>query len=142
MRCVQIPKHNKKAGDGIMRFMNGICLITENVQKLAAFYEKILQTKADDMNDVHVNIGVEGGSITIYAKSAAENDMGFSFDQYNGTGMVKFSFAVGDVDAEYERLKSLNLDIAFVAVPTTYPWGARSMHFRDIDGNIVCFGNF
>lgn len=125
-----------------MRFMNGICLITENVRKLSEFYEKVLQTKIDDMNDIHVEIGVEGGGVTIYSKSAAENDMGFNFVKYHGTGMVKFAFGVDDVDAEYERLKLLDLDIEFIAIPTTYPWGSRSMHFRDLDGNIVCFGNW
>lgn len=123
-----------------MKFANGICLITEDVRKLAEFYQKVLQTKID-INDVHIEIAVEGGGITIYSKSAAEKDMGFNFSKYHGTGMSKFSFYVENVDAEYERLKSLNMNIEFVAVPTTYPWGARSMHFRDLDGNIVCFVN-
>ena len=99
--------------------------------------------KADDMNDVHVELTVEGGGITIYSKAAAEKDMGFNFDKYHGTGMTKFGFSVKDTDAEYERLKALNLNIEFVAVPTTYSWGPASvMHFRDLDGNIVCFGNW
>lgn len=54
--------------------------------------------------------------------------------------MFTFGFNVENVDDEFERLKSLNMDIEFVAVPTTYPWGSRAMHFRDPDGNIVCFG--
>ena len=124
-----------------MKFMNGICLITEDVCKLAEFYQKVLQSETA-INDVHVVITVEGGSITIYSKSAAEKDMGFDFSKYHGTGMSSFSFGVEDVDAEYERLKSLHMNIEFIAVPTTYPWGSRSMHFRDSDGNIVCFGNF
>lgn len=128
--------------DGTMRFASGICLITQDVRKLAIFYEKVLQSKADDMNDIHVSIEVEGGGITIYSKTAAEKDMGFDFTKYHGTGMTKFSFGVDDVDKEYERLKSLKLDIEFVTEPTTYPWGARSMHFRDLDGNLVCFGNW
>lgn len=123
-----------------MKFAQGICLITEDVQKLAEFYQKVLQTKTD-INNIHVEIIVEGGGITIYSKSVAENDMGFNFNNYHGTGLVKFSFFVENVDAEYERLKSLNMNIEFVAVPTTYPWGARSMHFRDLDGNIICFVN-
>ncbi|NLT14469.1 MAG: VOC family protein [Clostridiales bacterium] len=123
-----------------MKFASGICLITEDVPELSAFYEKVLQTKTD-INDVHVEMTVEGGGITLYSKSAAEKDMGFDFTKYHGTGMTKFTFFVENVDAEYERLKSLNMNIEFVAVPTTYPWGARSMHFRDPDGNIVCFVN-
>lgn len=121
-----------------MKFMQGICLITEDVPKLAEFYQKVLKTKVD-INDIHVDIAVEGGGIVIYSKSAAENDMGFDFSKYHGTGMTKFSFMVEDVDAEYERLQSLEMNIEFVATPTTYPWGARSMHFRDLDGNLICF---
>ncbi|NLA87784.1 MAG: VOC family protein [Clostridiales bacterium] len=49
------------------------------------------------------------------------------------------SLITENVDAEYERLKSFHMNIEYVAVPTTYPWGARSMHFRDPDGNTVCF---
>ncbi len=125
-----------------MKFISGICLITVDVEKLAKFYLKVLQTETEtELNNIHVVITAEGGGITIYSKSAAERDMGFNFTRYHGTGMTKFSFLVEDVDAEYERLKSLNLNMEFVAVPTTYPWGARSMHFRDPDGNLVCFVN-
>ncbi len=46
-------------------------------------------------------------------------------------------YNVADVDAEYQRLKLLNVD--FVTIPTTWPWSARSVHFRDPDGNIICF---
>ncbi len=121
-----------------MKFVNGICLFTEDVRRLAEFYEKVLQTKTD-VNDIHVVISVEGGGITIYSKAAAEKDMGFSFEKYHGTGMTKFSFVVDDVDAEYERLRSLGIGIEFMAAPTTYPWGTRAMHFWDLDGNVVCF---
>lgn len=113
-----------------MKLMSGICLITKDVRKLAEFYQKVLQTETE-LNDIHVVIPAEGGGITIYSKSAAEQDMGFDFTRYHGTGMTKFSFLVDNVDAEYERLKALKLNIELIAVPTTYPWGARSMHFRD-----------
>ena len=46
-------------------------------------------------------------------------------------------FEMEDVDAEYERLKAL--DVEFVMLPTTHPWGARSFWFRDPDGNVVDF---
>jgi len=122
-----------------MKLIHGICLITENVRRLANFYEEVLQVKVDDINDTHVVITVGDGAITIYSKAAAINDMDFNFDKYCGTGLCKFSFNVEDVDAEYERLKLLNIEIDFVAKPTTYPWGSRAMHFRDPDGNIICF---
>jgi catechol 2,3-dioxygenase-like lactoylglutathione lyase family enzyme len=52
-------------------------------------------------------------------------------------GSFTTMFEVEDVDAEYERLKALNVE--FVMLPTTHPWGARSFWFRDPDGNIVDF---
>ena len=121
-----------------MRFANGICIITDDIRKLAEFYSKVLQVEVD-MNNVHVEVTVDGGGVTLYSKVAAIQDMGFNFDKYCGTGMCKISFLVDNVDEEYERLKSLNMNIEFVAVPTTYPWGSRAMHFRDPDGNIICF---
>jgi predicted enzyme related to lactoylglutathione lyase len=121
-----------------MKFLSGVCFITEDVAKLAEFYEKVLQIKAD-INDVHVQIPLDGGVITLYSRKAAEKDMGFDFSKYHGTGLTKISFNVKDVDAEYEKLKSLDVNIDFITLPTSYPWGARSMHFHDPDGNIVCF---
>jgi catechol 2,3-dioxygenase-like lactoylglutathione lyase family enzyme len=44
---------------------------------------------------------------------------------------------VEDVDEEYERLKSLNVE--FVKLPQNHPWGCRSLWFRDPDGNIIDF---
>ena len=124
----------------VMKFANGICLITDNVATLSEFYQTVLQI-AVEINSLHVVIAMEGGGITIYSKTAAEHDMGFHFDKYHGNGMCKFTILVEDVDAEYERLQALHMEIDFMAAPTTYPWGARSMHFRDPDGNIVCFVN-
>lgn len=123
-----------------MKFANGICVITENVRSLAEFYKKVLQVNID-INDVHVDINLKDGGITLYSKESAENDMSFDFSKYHGTGMVKITFFVEDVDYEFTRLKSLNMNIEFITQPTTYSWGARSMHFRDLDGNIICFVN-
>ena len=54
-----------------------------------------------------------------------------------GCGGFTMGFEVQDVDAEYDRLKTMGIE--FVIRPTTHPWGARSFWFRDPDGNIVDF---
>lgn len=118
-----------------MKF-NGICIITGNVPRLARFYEQILKT-ASEGDDIHTAIPMDGAALVIYSKAAAENDMKFDFGRYWGSGNFTISFTVDDVDLEYERLKALNVE--FVTSPKTYPWGARSVHFRDPDGNIVTF---
>jgi len=50
---------------------------------------------------------------------------------------VMLEFQVPEVDQEYARLKRLNLEIDWVMPPTTFPWGNRSIYFRDPEGNMV-----
>ncbi|MFI3327112.1 MAG: hypothetical protein R3Y35_13220 [Clostridia bacterium] len=71
-----------------MTFLNNICFITEDVRALAEFYCNIFGVQAE-INDVHVNIDFDGGGLTIYSKSAAEHDMGFNFEEYNGNDLQK-----------------------------------------------------
>ncbi len=118
-----------------MKF-TGISIITEDVKKLAAFYAEVLQTKAED-SDIHSVVETDGAGLVIYSKKAAETDMGFDFSRYWGSGNITLQFMVDDVDAEYERIKAM--DVEFVALPTTHPWGSRAMQFRDMDGNIITF---
>jgi predicted enzyme related to lactoylglutathione lyase len=117
-------------------FFSDVCLITEDVTTLTKFYEFILHVKAEG-DHVHAIIQTEGAGLAIYSKKAAESDMKFDFSRYWGSGNITLSFNVDDIDVEYERLKAF--DAEFVTIPTTYPWGVRSVHFRDPDGNIICF---
>ena len=47
-------------------------------------------------------------------------------------------FRVDNVDDRYEAIAEFLSD-AVVQVPTTMPWGNRSLLFRDPDGNLVNF---
>ncbi len=118
-----------------MKFTD-IGLITEDVPKLAGFYEALFRTKAEG-DAVHSYIQTDGAGIAVYAKQSAESDMNFDFSVYYGRGAFTLCYNVDDVDAEYERIKAMGAE--FVQPPATWPWGARSMHFRDPDGNIICF---
>jgi predicted enzyme related to lactoylglutathione lyase len=118
-----------------MKF-NGICILTENVPRLSEFYQKILNAKAVG-DEIHTEIVTQGCGLAIYAKSVAERDMKFDFSAHWGAGNVTLMFCVENVDEEYARLQPFIRD--FMTHPTTYPWGARSFHFRDPDGNIVDF---
>lgn len=117
-----------------MKF-TGICLITNNVPVLANFYTRVLGVKAEG-DDVHVDLYTEGATISIFSTEGMENMAPLSM-KGAGYGSVTIGFEVKDVDAEYERLKTL--DVQFVLLPTTHQWGNRSLWFRDPDGNIIDF---
>jgi uncharacterized glyoxalase superfamily protein PhnB len=52
---------------------------------------------------------------------------------------LMLEFEVADVDQEYARLKQSKLPIDWVMPPTTFPWGNRSIYFRDPEGNMINF---
>lgn len=112
----------------------GFGLITGDVKRLRDFYTRILGCAAEG-DDTHTEIQCEGCSFTLYDKGASITDMAFSYSETMGYGHTTISFCVKDVDFEYERLQLMG--VAFMTKPHTYPWGARSVHFRDPDGNIV-----
>jgi len=112
-----------------------ICIITNNVLDVAKFYETIFNSKAEGDN-IHSFINAAGLGIAIFNKNAAETVMGFDFSN-TGSGLITIGFDVDDVDAEYERIKALNINSA--TEPRLWPWGAKSFRFKDIEGNIIFF---
>lgn len=117
-----------------MKF-TGVCLITHDVLRLTAFYETVLQVQSEG-NAVHAELQMEGASVSIFSNEGMERMApGSTTPQKHGGFTI--GFEVKDVDVEYARLKEMGLD--FVLLPTTHPWGSRSMWFRDPDGNIVDF---
>jgi predicted enzyme related to lactoylglutathione lyase len=113
-----------------------ITLITEDVLKLVHFYEQLFGISIEK-NKIHTQFEIESLRITLYSQRAAESDMEFNFSQYNGTGKMSIGFNFEDIDHEVIKLKELGVEI--VAGPKTYSWGAKAVHFRDPDGNIICF---
>lgn len=117
-----------------MKF-TGICLITHNVLMLADFYAKVLGVKVKG-DHMHCELHTEGANISIFSTEGMESMVPLCM-QGAGHGSFTIGFEVADVDAEYERLKTIVSE--FVMLPTTHPWGFRSLWFRDPDGNIIDF---
>lgn len=114
---------------------NGVCLVTRDVKRVRQFYEAALRTefKGDD-----VFAWMEGARGTLSIFSAAEMEK-LAPGSMNGAGYGSHTieFEVADVDQEFERLKSLGVEV--VKEPTTQSWRRRSVWFRDPDRNIVNF---
>jgi len=111
-----------------------ICIITNDVTLLAKFYMDILRVQCD-IDSTHTFIVGPGLNIALYDKKAAIND-GYDF-MNAGRGYVYIGFDVDDVDAEYMRLKLLNVEL--LSEPTLWSWGAKSFRFNDPDGNMIVF---
>lgn len=108
-----------------------VCLLTNDVIRLANFYKKLFNVDNHSNDDVHQFILSEETTLTIY------ND---GIMRKNNFQNICLAFTVNDVDIEFERLKELGVEI--VSPPTARPWGAKNMSFLDPDKNLIIFRSF
>lgn len=111
-------------------------IITDDVDALISFYEKITELKAVRLHPLFAELRTDTSVLAI-ASSKTVPLLGDNAAEAGANRSVMLDFLVADVDAEYERLKKVIS--SFVNVPTDMPWGNRSLLFRDPDGNLINF---
>lgn len=108
-----------------MMYLGEVCLLTDDVPRLAAFYRSLLGLPEQESNPVHDALLPQEPMLTVY------ND-----GQPRQPGQsITLAFTVEDIYAVHERLAALHADI--LEPPTQRPWGAINMSLRDPDGNII-----
>jgi len=114
---------------------NGICLVTSDVRRVRQFYEAVLKTEFKG-DDAFAWMESARGTFSIFSTEGMEI---LAPGSMNGAGHGSYTveFEVADVDQEFERLRSLGVEV--VKEPTTQSWRRRSVWFRDPDRNIVNF---
>lgn len=115
--------------------LTGICLITNDVPRLADFYSTLLGVETEG-DSTHMEVHTPGAQMTIFSVEGMEG-MAPGSMQVAGHGSAIISFEVDDIHAEYAKLQRLGMP--FVKPLLKHPWGAASFWFRDPDGNIVDF---
>ena len=111
-----------------------IRIITEDVDRLADFYELVTGAPAARPAPVFAEFRTPSGTLAI-GSTATVAMLGEYAPRPRTNDSVIIEFLVADVDAEFARLRPTIEDI--VLEPTTMPWGNRSALFRDPDGNLV-----
>ncbi|WP_413408645.1 VOC family protein [Paenibacillus amylolyticus] len=109
-------------------------IITDDVNRLVEFYEKITGVSAERPAPVFAELVMPSCTLAIgHSQTVQLFGAGSAVAANNRTVIIEFH--VHDVDAEYERLKPFVDE--WVKEPTTMPWGNRAVLFRDPDGNLV-----
>jgi catechol 2,3-dioxygenase-like lactoylglutathione lyase family enzyme len=112
------------------------CLVTNDVNRLSAFYAKVLKTEPEKTGRDYVEFRTGAGVLAIFSAEAQEKYIpGSAKPGENHSAILQFK--VNDVDQEYTRLHDIVQ--TWVKGPTNQPWGTRSIYFRDPDGNLVDF---
>jgi predicted enzyme related to lactoylglutathione lyase len=120
--------------EGIIMDFSSIRIITNDVARLASFYELVTGTPATRPSPVFAEFRTGAGALAI-ASTATVAMLGEHAPSPRSNDSVIIEFVVADVDAEFARIHDALDDI--VLEPTTMPWGNRSVLFRDPDGNLV-----
>ncbi|MFG3145257.1 VOC family protein [Streptomyces sp. NPDC048243] len=111
-------------------------VITDDVARLVAFYEKVTGLPATWSTEQFAELATPGATLAIAGTATVPLFApGSSRPADNHSAIIEF--LVDDVDRVYAHLKGFVTD--FVNEPTTLPWGNRSLLFRDPDGNLVNF---
>ncbi|WP_341282131.1 VOC family protein [Paenibacillus sp. FSL H8-0537] len=109
-------------------------IITDDVDRLVEFYEKITGVSAERPAPVFAELVMPSCTLAIgHSQTVQLFGAGSAVAANNHTVIIEFH--VHNVDAEYERLKPFVDE--WVKEPTTMPWGNRAVLFRDPDGNLV-----
>ena len=108
-----------------------VCLLTNDVPNLAAFYKQLLGVDNDSNDETHQFILSEETALTIYNNGTAKN---------NRNENICLAFTVDDMDQEYEKVKALGAKV--IEPPAQRPWGAVNMSFYDPDNNVIYFRAF
>jgi catechol 2,3-dioxygenase-like lactoylglutathione lyase family enzyme len=113
-----------------------IRIITEDVERLTGFYEKVTGLPATRATEDFAELRTAAGTIAI-GSTRTVAVFGPDAARAAANRSVIIEFLVDDVDAIHGNLTGFVED--FVNDPTTMPWGNRSLLFRDPDGNLVNF---
>lgn len=110
-----------------------IRIITDDVERLAAFYERVTGRTAERPAPVFAQIVGPGATLAIAHPTTVAMLGDAVAPGANRSVLVELE--VADVDAELARLAPEPEDV--VLPPSTMPWGNRSALLRDPDGNVV-----
>jgi catechol 2,3-dioxygenase-like lactoylglutathione lyase family enzyme len=113
-----------------------IRVITDDVARLAKFYERATGVRASWSNENFAELATASATLAIAStRTVPLFAPGAARPAANSTVIIEF--LVDDVDGVHQNLTGFVED--FVNEPTTMPWGNRSLLFRDPDGNLVNF---
>ena len=125
-----IEQHSMIELEGNMK-IGEVCLLTNNVPRLASFYRQLLGVEESSGDETHQFVLAEETALTVYDDGTDKN---------NQNQNICLAFTVDDIDKAYEKVLSLGARI--IEPPAKRPWGAINMSFYDPDNNIVYLRSF
>lgn len=111
-------------------------LFVSELDRSVAFYRDLIGLPFRFANESYAEFATGGAKFSLYARSHLRELIGVDAP----AGAVPWpqgevAFFCDDVDAEHARLAAAGVRV--LAPPTDRPWGERTLHVADPDGNVV-----
>jgi len=111
-------------------------LFVSDLERSVAFYRHVLGLPFRFASESYAEFATDGAKFSLFARSHLPELIGREAPPGEAPWpQGEVAFFVDDVDAEHERLARAGVRI--LAPPTDRPWGERTLHFADPDGNVV-----
>lgn len=115
--------------------VSSICLLSNNVLKLCAFYQKLFKQKPSFLTLEYVEFQIDGLKLAIYSAkkhNEVSNEPSIVDDRLKN---ILLEIEVTDVDELYQRIIEDNIPI--IKELRVESWGSKSFYIRDPEGNII-----
>jgi lactoylglutathione lyase len=117
--------------------IEAIVLFVQNLDRCTAFYRDTFKLSYQGSDANSANFLLQEGIYLILLSPAGAADLlrvQVNEMKIGGGSRGLLAASVSDVDAAYEELKAKG--VTFVRPPTDQPWGLRTAHFTDPEGNL------
>ncbi len=112
-----------------------IVLYVHNMPASRTFYADTLEFPISREEDGYIEFAMTGIVLGLMPCDAASQLTGLRPPSVRAAPHLSLSLGeVSDVDAAYQDL--VKKGVKFVRPPVTQPWGQRTTHFEDLDGNL------
>jgi catechol 2,3-dioxygenase-like lactoylglutathione lyase family enzyme len=115
-----------------------IRIITADIKPLIRFYEQVTGLPIIQYTEDFAELRTPSFVLAIGSTRTLQLFGGAHLATPESNRSLILEFYVDDVDSEYHKLVE-HVGNNIVQIPTTMPWGNRSMLFRDPDGNLINF---
>jgi lactoylglutathione lyase len=106
----------------------------ESLERSMTFYRDVMGLKVRIHGDGYVEFEMDNTKFSLFERSKLLELIG----REPGTAPCgEIGFIIDDVDTEAARLSRLGVEI--LMGPMNRPWGERTLHISDPDGNIIEF---
>jgi lactoylglutathione lyase len=111
-------------------------LFAADLERSIRFYRDVVGVPLRFSTDSYAEFEAEGAKFALYARSHLRELIGQEAPPDRAPWpQGEIAFFVADPDAEHDRLHDAG--VAILAPPIYRPWGERTLHVSDPDGNVI-----